>query len=207
MSEETINELARPGTAVNAKGYQRAEQIVVTAFQVLIEEGYAGFSTRKVAQRLGIRQSNLQYYFPTKVDLVQALFEHHVNSSLGAIDGFKGDERQRFLRGVTYFLESHFSQQQQIFLRELWALAAHDQEIANVMNRFYQQWIDQITQTIRQLNPAMSLRKAQKRALLVISMVDGLSLFHGAHGVDHVAVQGIEREIREVLLEMIGLPE
>jgi hypothetical protein len=36
----------------------------------------------------------------------------------------------------------------------------------------------------------------------MISLVDGLSLFHGATGLDHPAVAGIDRELRDLVLAM-----
>src|SRR5215467_13278285 len=66
---------ARAGTAVQAKGQHRVAEILGAARAVMVEDGYAALTTRKVAERVGVRQSNVQYYFPAKVDLVRALFE------------------------------------------------------------------------------------------------------------------------------------
>ena len=70
------------------------------------------------------------------------------------------------------------------------------------MNAFYRRWIDITTKNLLEITPALGLRRAQRRALLIISLVDGLSLFHGAAGVDHPAVAGIERDVRSVVLAL-----
>jgi AcrR family transcriptional regulator len=194
---------ARAGTAVQSKGRQRAEEILEAARAVLVEEGYASLTTRKVAQRVGIRLSNVQYYFPTKVDLVRALFEQSVGERAQAValgmDAGKRSARDRLLWAVDQFLASHHSLEQQAFLRELWALAAHDPEVAEVMNVFYQRWVDLGAEVLLEIDPGLGLRKAQRRALLIVSLVDGLSLFHGAAGIDHPARKGIEKELRELV--------
>lgn len=205
---KTAVKRSRPGTAVQPKGQHRAEEILLAARAVLVEEGYPALTTRKVAQRVGIRQSNVQYYFPAKADLVRALFETAIASNLQALtrkmESGRMTPKRRLVWTLDRFLASHADIEEQVFLRELWALSAHDPDVADVMNRFYERWVDAATESILKVNPEMDLRKAQRRALIIISMVDGLSLFHGAAGINHPAVRGIEKEVREVVLALAG---
>jgi AcrR family transcriptional regulator len=198
---------ARPGTAVQAKGKQRAADILRAARAVLVEEGYAALTTRKIAQRAGIRLSNVQYYFPAKADLVRALFAASVAESARQVTGrppaAKLSPARLMMWSVDQFLRSHHTLEQQVFLRELWAMSAHDPEVAAVMNRFYERWIDLVTRTLLAASPELGRARAQRRALVIISLVDGLSLFHGAMSVDHPAVHGIEAEVREVVQALL----
>jgi AcrR family transcriptional regulator len=190
---------------VQPKGRHRAQEILQAARALLVENGYAALTTRKVAQRVGIRQSNVQYYFPAKVDLVRALFESSVAESMRPLARMvrkRMSPERRLSWALDQFLQSHQSLEQQVFVRELWALAAHDPAVAGVMNGFYRRWIDLTTKNLLEITPALGLRRAQRRALLIISLVDGLSLFHGAAGLDHPAVAGIERDVREVVLAL-----
>jgi AcrR family transcriptional regulator len=197
---------ARPGTAVKAKGQHRAQEILRAARAVLISDGYPALTTRKVAERVGIRQSNVQYYFPAKVDLVRALFEEAMAESARAMARRMAEgrmsPRQRMIWTLDQFLRSQESREEQIFLRELWALAAHDPEVAAVMNTFYRRWIDLAAANLLEVNPDLGLRRAQRRALLVVSLVDGLSLFRGAAGLEHPALRGIESEVRAAVLAL-----
>lgn len=45
---------------------RRAEEVIEAAAAVFAERGYHGASTRDVADRLGMRQASLYYYFPSK---------------------------------------------------------------------------------------------------------------------------------------------
>lgn len=199
---------SRPGTAVQPKGQQRAEEILRAARGVLIAEGYPALTTRKVAQRVGIRQSNVQYYFPTKVDLVRALFEAAMAESSQALARRMAEgrmsPRQRLIWSLDHFLRAHKSPEEQTFQRELWALAAHDADVAVVMSTFYKRWIDLAAANLLEVNPALGVRRAQRCALLVVSLVDGLSLFRGANGLDHPAVRGIEQDVRALVLALAG---
>lgn len=198
-----------PPAPAGEKGRQRAAEILAAARALLVEEGYAALTTRKVAQRVGIRLSNVQYYYPTKAELVRALFEQVVAAGTGALRQRMAAERltprQAMLLSLDNFLRSHHDLAEQRFLRELWALAAHDGEVAKVMDDFYLRWVEMTTRSLLLVNPRLGRRRAEKRALLIISLVDGLSLFHGAVGLPHRAVKGIGREVREVVLALAGV--
>src|ERR671931_1167293 len=58
-------EAASVGAGVSAR-----EQIVRAAADSLLENGYAGTSVRAIASRAGVAIGNLQYYFPTKSELL-----------------------------------------------------------------------------------------------------------------------------------------
>ena len=52
----------------------RKDEIVLAAAQLFSETGFEG-STREIAQRAGITQPLLYRYFPSKVDLIEAVYE------------------------------------------------------------------------------------------------------------------------------------
>ncbi len=57
---------------------EKREAIVAAALDVIQEEGLSGFTQPRVAQRAGLRQSHLTYYFPTRADLLLAVAEEAV---------------------------------------------------------------------------------------------------------------------------------
>src|SRR6184192_4773516 len=46
------------------------EQIIQAAADSLLENGYSGTSVRAIASKAGVAIANLQYYFPTKSELL-----------------------------------------------------------------------------------------------------------------------------------------
>src|SRR5256712_9907695 len=46
------------------------DQIIHAAADSLLENGYSGTSVRSIASRAGVAIGNLQYWFPTKSDLL-----------------------------------------------------------------------------------------------------------------------------------------
>lgn len=76
MKKKEVKDLGnRQGTAVQQKGRARVKQILDAATALLIEEGYGQFTMRQLSERLDIRLSNLQYYFPSRTLLIQKLLE------------------------------------------------------------------------------------------------------------------------------------
>ena len=56
--------------------------LLEAAKKVLRRDGYAGLSTREVAEQAGVPLSQIHYHFGSKTGLVLALFEHHNNELL-----------------------------------------------------------------------------------------------------------------------------
>jgi AcrR family transcriptional regulator len=64
----------------------RRAEIVEAAIAVLRELGYSGLTQPRVAERAGIRQSHLTYYFPTRIELLKAAARAAVDRQLAALD-------------------------------------------------------------------------------------------------------------------------
>jgi AcrR family transcriptional regulator len=58
------------------------ETIVRAAAESLLENGYAGTSVRSIASRAGVAIGNLQYYFPTKSELLIEAWRHLTERSV-----------------------------------------------------------------------------------------------------------------------------
>src|SRR5690554_6391387 len=64
------------GGPTSRKGQARAAQILKAARQVLVEAGYTQFSLRNIAAQAGMHLSNLQYYYPTREQILLALLHY-----------------------------------------------------------------------------------------------------------------------------------
>ena len=68
------------GPAISAR-----EQIVRAAADCLLENGYAGTSVRSIASRAGVAIGNLQYYFPSKSELLVEAWRYLTARSVEAL--------------------------------------------------------------------------------------------------------------------------
>jgi TetR/AcrR family transcriptional repressor of nem operon len=79
--------------------------LLVAAIDLLQDVGYASFSFRDLAQRVGIRSASIHYHFPTKADLGVALVERLREESLGHMHEFRSeypDVRERLIAVAEY---------------------------------------------------------------------------------------------------------
>ena len=69
-----LQKSVRRGTATRQPGKETAARLVEAAYELLESQNLERFSMRSVAQRADVSLANLQYYFPTRSALDQALY-------------------------------------------------------------------------------------------------------------------------------------
>lgn len=85
ISQET--RAGRPRATPSRHGdLEPREQILDAAASLFAEHGYAGTSTRAIAERVGVRQASLYYHFAGKDELLLELLEKSVRPSLAFVD-------------------------------------------------------------------------------------------------------------------------
>ena len=175
--------LNRPGTATHEKGLNRLLSILDAARDVLVEEGYARFTMRKVATRAGISIGNLNYYYRAKEDLMRDLVEYVVNAYLEEFERLKanaGDDAEAQLRAVlAFWIEDLGTHETSVFFPELWALANHDEFVADLVDETYRAARAPIRELLPRLNPALSPREVERLALYICAAMEGLTVFAG----------------------------
>lgn len=76
-----------------ARSRLTVDAIVEAGARILSSEGWAGFTTNKVAETAGVSVGSLYQYFPDKLSLVDAIRERHLGDSMAAIrDRLQGDK-------------------------------------------------------------------------------------------------------------------
>jgi AcrR family transcriptional regulator len=192
----------RSGTAVLAKGRDRIEKILDAATRLLIDEGYAQLSTRKIAARAGIRPGHLQYYFPTKQAVVRGLLERYLERAMQSFEGRTGD-LDAVLDGI---LAEQTAGDSARFFWELWALAARDPAVAEAMRVFYRGYWLNLVSALLASEPALGRPRAERRAALLVAMLEGLSLFRSRTD-QALPLPFLERELRGLARKLATDPD
>ena len=82
------------------------DRIVAEALDLFAEQGIDGTSLREIAERIGVTKAALYYHFPSKDDLLAAVFEPVVEVHRRALGHLEGDvDRVRWGRGVLDLLD------------------------------------------------------------------------------------------------------
>ncbi|MGH6988746.1 MAG: TetR/AcrR family transcriptional regulator [Stellaceae bacterium] len=102
MTEETIIPRARAATAddpLPRRGSRRrADEVLEAAAAVFAERGFHGASTQDIADRLGLRQASLYYYFSSKEAALEEVCVRGIEEIIadtGAIAAGSGNASQR----------------------------------------------------------------------------------------------------------------
>lgn len=172
---------ARAGTATRRSGRDTAAKIVKAAYDLLMSGGYADFSMRNTADRAGVRLANLQYYFPKKEDLIQALMNY-----VGAIyDGNyarclseAGDSPQeQFEAAVRFNLDDINNLDTRHFFIQYWPLLGMlDNYDGKVLAEAYSSQLQQMEELITALHPEATGDEVEHRAGLLSAMFEGMMI-------------------------------
>ena len=90
MSSAVISRRSRPGRPRHVPAVDNTlsgrEQILDAAARLFVDRGFAATSTREIAERVGIRQASLYYYFSNKDKILEELLALTVRPTLDQID-------------------------------------------------------------------------------------------------------------------------
>src|SRR5229473_1292942 len=84
------------------------DQIIHAAAESLLENGYSGTSVRSIASKAGVAIGNLQYWFPTKSELLVEAWRHLTARSVEELRATFGVTARFFLGPrvfVVYLME------------------------------------------------------------------------------------------------------
>ena len=73
MASATKRQRPRAHAGASEQGKATAQRVIDAARELLMTKGHAQFSVRNVAAQAELHLANVQYYFPTRDDLVRAI--------------------------------------------------------------------------------------------------------------------------------------
>lgn len=161
------------------KGKQTRDKIVNAANKLLLEEGYENFTLRKVAKNVGIEPGNLQYHFPTKRDLLWAVFLPELDNYQKTLTNAaaKGRSQTEKISEIVDFLTEDVNKRYTLCLwLPIWGLAAHDDEIAEMIREWYQTYINGLSSLLQDAVPTATKEKADETAVIITAQFDGMMI-------------------------------
>jgi len=127
-------------------------RIIEAARSRLLADGYAGLSTRKVAEEAGVPLSQLHYHFGSKGGLIMALFEMENQQRLTRQIHMYAEDRplwQRYEQACD-FLEDDLESGYVRVLQELVAAGWSNAEIGAAVRELLGGWIALLTEVARE---------------------------------------------------------
>jgi len=135
-----------------ARKPETSTTLLEAAKTVLRQRGYAGLSTRDVAEVAGVPLSQIHYHFGSKQGMVLALFEYLNAQLLDRQDALFGDPAlklsEQWDRACDY-LDDDIASGYVRVLQELIAASFADAEVAKVVRAGIMGWVDLIVGVAR----------------------------------------------------------
>lgn len=194
---------ARRGTATSRTGQATVKRIIRAARQLLITRGHAEFSMRNVAAKAGLHLANVQYYFPRRSDLVHALLidtgERYRATFASCLAAAPPDPVERFRAIMRWNLQDIATRATQRFFIQLWTLLmAVDRHSGRLLDECYATDITLLSERIAEMQPGLPATEVRRRATLIASLIEGLTVVRGSHGAD-------EPEMARILERAVAL--
>lgn len=173
----------RPG--IYTRGTETVDLILKAALDVLIDEGASAFTLRRIAARCDMRVGNLSYHFARKEMLIHLLLDDMLDYYEGLLDqsvrkpGVSPETQLTLM--IEICLDDIQSKRTTHLFTELWALANHNEFVAERVTAFYANVHTQFASVIAPLNPPLSPADVDAVARFISASLEGTTVFAG-HG-------------------------
>jgi len=179
-----------------AKYQRRRSEIIDAAAAVFAERGYHGASTKAIADRLGIRQGSLYYYFASKEEALEEVCYAGVGEFVQRLEKIAGDRlsaTEKIRAAVRNHLEPMRDRPDyvRVFLNDRGELPPHSRRRVGRLTRRYEALIEAI---LREGHAAGEFRAdldSGLAALALIGLCNSVQTWIGrrvpAISLDHIA--------------------
>ena len=141
-----------------AKGKIRRQQIIDAAKQTLIEGGSSSLVLRDVADQIGITHGNLQYYFPTKDDLLIAIFDQAVEKYTDSMKVAVSETstRKGRLDAIIDAGIKELNTPETSLWRMMMSLADHNPDMASILKKENDLYEQVVAEELKIISPSLS---------------------------------------------------
>lgn len=191
------------------KGKNKRNEILEAAKSVLMEEGYSAFTTRSIADRLGMNRGHFYYYFPTKISLVRALIELFDTEFAQRYDSIfhssDEDPEVQFKNFIDFLLDDVYNPQMLHFTVHLWALLEQESsENNNLINEIYETERARLNELLQPLSRQIPPAELTERIALMLAITEGLTLMVSENPSD---LPGIRKKVHSLARRLIMDPD
>lgn len=184
---------------IGAKDSATRAQLLDAAERLMIDEGYAAVTSRRVASAAGLKPQLVHYYFRTMDDLFLDLFRRRAEENMTRVERVVADDGSlRALWDINHDLRGA------VFTTEFAALANHRKairaEIARYAERFRTAQLDAITAALAAAGVSPAIMPPTAALLLMTGVTQVLAL-EDALGIEaghEATVDFIEHALRRL---------
>jgi len=163
---------------VTRKGAERVAAIVEVGADILLGEGFASLTKRRIAKRLAISHGNVSYYFPSRESLWRAVVDHQLkeyNKRHHRIGIKEPDDPQTAFDGfVVRWIDEYNDRTARSFFSHVIAHAEVNETIAKIRDEIYETFFNETMRRARALDLGVDKKELERRVLEVMVVLEGL---------------------------------
>lgn len=182
---------------------ETVKQILLASRGVLIEHGYAGFTTRRVAEAAAISPGNLSYHFPTKRELLQALITQLTTDYAAQFQAIlansaipSGQEVQQL---VQWLLADAVTDEGVRTFRELWAMSLHDEVICKAIDDLYDTLMKLVAELLQRSHPYADAKAVGEVVQVLALFSEGSIVLYGTRRHRNISFERIIELVTSIL--------
>ena len=177
--------------------------------EVLVTKGYDALILREIAPLVGIKLGNLQYYFPTREDLVAEVLEDYhakLNQEMEELYNSRQTPKTKLLTMVNFYVERWSTKEAFLYFLVI-QLSAHNGKIRKAKINMYQAFYERLENIIQAVAPGLTPLQRRQKARLITTLLDGIHLQNGFSPGEEEdpSTKFLSREIKKEVLEIVGL--
>ena len=155
--------------------------------------------------KIGITHGNLQYYFPTKNDLLVAIFDQEVEKytdsmkiAVSATSTKRGRLDAIIDSGVTELKSSDTA-----LWRMMMSLSSHNPEMAKLLKKENDLYEEVLSEELKLISPQLSDQRRRHIAKIIHAILDGLGIQFSYDDADSAEMQALTNEIKVALFAIL----
>ena len=167
-----------------SKAEQKRQFILEQTEALLIREGGAGLSMRKVADACGMSLGNLQYHYATREALLEALLASFIANYVMLVEARPFRPTGDFHRDLSGVLKSGLelldkTDASRVF-KELWAAAQQSDSLAAALTGYYRDLARFYAESLRSLDPAADGDSINRAVSVLMPLLEGYCVTRSA---------------------------
>lgn len=193
---------------LRTKGKETKATILRSAKDLLLDEGYGNFVFRRVAKRAGVEPGNVQYYFARKRDLLWAVLKPELENYQARLENAVKSghtKEEKIARMVRYLIGDVTKEDTLRLWLSIWGMAAHDEEISEIVSVFYRSYIETLSKLLQEVFPSLDTDRANEAATAITAQFDGLLVVLLIGKPKRKTVANIKRNIDAIITRIIDV--
>jgi len=164
-----------PVPPVARKGELRRAEILAEARKLLVDDGYDCFVMREIAARVGLQLGNLQYYYASRDDLLEAVIRAEFERNQREVAALATGERppRRKLDAIARHLIEVWAKDGGRVYAVMSLLALHQPRFRALHREVYAAFYEGLLPVLREFRPRASRAELMSRARLITTVIDG----------------------------------